>query len=354
MSCNLKYKPETSTEELKSKLFSEIKTCEDSELIFEPINDTFYYFADKNVRLNLFKYSFLNKDSSIYAGKIKVNFSFEANKDSILKYWIRQFEFQDGLSQIFGLIKFSAQGADGEPLIINPVFQPSLSFPEYSGLMTESTGNDVLYHILDTQRNIYSTKIMAFKPIYKLDSKKKRVDSEKVSHKYDINLEFTDTSRTYSKKSKNNQVTTVEPISYELSLITLGQYYIGWNDALNLTPAVITINIENIEETVDNGFIKVLLFTHAEISKNRFSRNYNYYLVGKKQNKSTYFIDKTVYMNSLQLPLDRKFDLFIYGINNGNYYYYMEKNIKLNATNKLGVKLAVVSEKKLIKVINDL
>lgn len=356
LSCNTKNYVEYSTTELRNQVLDALATGKAKEFTYDLNRDTFFYFADGNFRLHLFKNSFLNLDSSIYRGVVMISFNFETDRDSILRDWIKKPEFDDGLSQIFGLVKFYAKGENGEQLLINPVFQPSLAFPEYSGIAMRIAKDKVLYHLLDTQKHIYSTVISTFRPFFEIQSENRKTKiNNSIKDEFDINLEFIDTNDKNRNHVKEEKVLSLEnEISYELSLISLGEYFIGWNDVPSLTPVNITVKIDDLDLIDGDIYLKVLFFTEAEVSKNHYLDHDHYYLVGKKINNSTYRIDKSVYSNSLILPTNRKYELFVYAISKGQYYYYLKKKIRLNSVNNFNIKFKEISQNDLIKVIKGL
>jgi hypothetical protein len=316
---------------------------------FKPV-DTIVEIGD-NIRLIVYKNSFLLPDSSNYDKEVIINFNFQNNSDSIFSEIKKNTYLESSIGNVFAFIKFNAVGINGEHLILRPLNEPELHFPSYSQIYSGFAGKYTRFFQYDSSNNTYINTLIDYKSLVQLN--KNPVDLQRDA--IPINKELIDFSE-LEKRKPYSERTYADTLGYAITIKT-GLFLIGWNDWSNMEETKVNIRIENLSSTIADGFVKVILLTKQEIGKNIYSKTDNMYLIGERIEGSLFSIKKPVNMymyNSLHLPLQREYSLFVYGIKNGKYFCKTTKKIKLKNSNLVKIKIEEVSKEELLNQIKNM
>lgn len=353
-----------STEELQKEIIAKLSRANGKKFKFVP-KDTLIDLGD-NMKLAVFKNSFLLPDSSVFDKEVEVDFQFLDAQEDIISALLNFPDASKGVSNIMGMMNFTVKGCNGEKLKLNPDYQPVLNFPSYARMLKGMYGKKAYYFTYDSVKNTYSEFLEDVSEVFNdrgnLEANKNK-DKKGEGYPYEIDLDLMLVDSAELNKVKGRKYgakpTNLELIGYEITLKTMGYYFIGWDDKeMGLQPVDINLMVSNLAQTIgEDGYLKVFLFTPEQVSKKKFSSESYHYLIGRKVSNGNYKIEKPENMylySTLHLPLERKFTLFCYGINNGKYYCSVLKNIKLKNSNDLKINLENVELDVLIKKIQDL
>jgi len=290
---------------------------------------------DNETELVLWEKSFLNQDSSVYVGEVKLSYYFTSNPKNIL---FQQYdERHTALEEIMGVIQFRATDEKGNKLVLNPEYPTVLRFhPKLKMLATT-------YFQYDSIKHKYSTPIYFYEKV--ITESIRQTNNKELISDIETDDEFIGSNNhTKNQKYKGRSLTKSKIIGYEMTLKNFGFYYISReNKKQNLQVVNISIQAQS-RKPINWEKVKTLLFTNQN--------DYNYYLRAENSGNGLFKIIPAAGHNEVKLPLQNNYTLLMYGIDGEKCYFFKDK-VKLTYTNLIEVRIKEIEFEQLLKEIKQ-
>lgn len=319
-------------EEIRGAIVKMLSVADGKMLNFIP-SDTILEL-DNETELVLWKKSFLNQDSTVYTGKVQLNYYFTSDPKNIL---FQQYDTRhSALEEIMGVIQFTATDDKSNDLVLNPQYSTVLRFhPKLKMLATTYFQYDSIMQKYSTPAYFYEKKVV----------EKIAVSNQEIRDDIEIDDDFRSSNNTKKQKYQRQSLTKSEIIGYEMTLKNMGLYYISReNKKQNLQTVAINISAQS-RDALDWKKVKAFLFTNQN--------DYNYYLRAKNLGDGNFKIIPASEYKELKLPLEGNYTLLLWGID-GDKSYFSKRDVKLESVNNLNFNLKNVKFDRLLKEIKSL
>lgn len=273
--------------------------------------------------------SFLYSNGSIYSGdSIQIRISLKSNSFSTIKK-MEEYGIHS-ISEVKYLIHFNVKDNNGNHLVINNKSMPKLIFHPSTGLDNSS------YGFFDEKSKLWTLPVSIKKNVEKTTSTNMDELIRVIDH---INGNDTFYTDNFGNVVLPKTETKSEIINYYLNLGSSGIFYVSTSNGFKNADVDLSIEVNTLNEKLNMD--KVMIYIFLE------DGGYKYYHKAKQSDGNLFYFDYASLNYKLLLPLNKKYKLLCYALDNEKCYLYFDKSLKLQKVNSLQINMQEVSFEKL-------